>query len=111
MIQAEVHSDDHLYEIVFDAELWFQSAEDSAIEALANCEWGGDYPADAVVEFMSDHNTEIADMFRYLERVHNIPIKDAPGFECHVRSLHALVWLETNKPELFRKIAGPKENA
>lgn len=43
-IKAEVHTDDHIYEVNFDAEPWFAQASDKEILEVAECGWGGDYP-------------------------------------------------------------------
>lgn len=109
-IKAEVHSDDRVFEIPFDAVAWFKQAKPQKIVDLAGCDWGGDYPADAVAEFMEDHVPEIAQMFRYLERIHDTP--HSCGFECHVNKVLAVVWLEANRPAVAERIAAQhsKEN-
>jgi hypothetical protein len=100
MIRAECHSDDYVYEVNFDATKWFQEATDQEIRDLAGCEWGGDYPADAVAQYFEDTNAEIGAMFDYLYRVRNQ--RDAPGFEVHVEEEDATRWLAENRPNLLR---------
>ena len=48
MIRANVHTDDRLYDVNFDATAWFERASDQEIIELAECGWRDDYPADAV---------------------------------------------------------------
>ena len=59
MICAECHSDDHNVEVAFDATRWFEQATDKQIAELAAVGWGGEYPADAVAEFMTDKSNEL----------------------------------------------------
>jgi hypothetical protein len=96
MIQAECHSDDRKVEVEFDATTWFKQADDKEIIELAECGWGGDYPADEVAEFMSLKNKKVAEMFTYLR------IRRDQGFECHVTEKDALRWILNNRPHLIR---------
>jgi len=111
MIKAECHSDDRNVEVSFDAVPWFKVASKEDIMELATCGWGGDYPADDVAIFMSDHEQpHIADMFKYLEIIHGDPSKkDAQGFECHVDRDDALVWLKTNRSDVYELLAKDEE--
>jgi len=102
LIKAEAHSDDDVFEVPFNAVLWFQQATAAEIVALADCGWGGDYPADVVAQFMADQITSIAEMFRYLERIHNTP--RGCGFECHVDKPSAIAWLKINRPDVATAI-------
>jgi len=61
MIRAEVHSDDYVRQVKFDATKWFESASDQEIINLINCDFGGDYPADSVAENLSVFNQELSD--------------------------------------------------
>ena len=105
VIRAEVHSDDYVFEIDFDAGPWFACADDEEIIALAKCGWGGDYPADAVAIGMTEVPA-IAEMFHYLERIADLRShKDMSGFECHVNEEDALKWLEEeNRPDLLDQV-------
>jgi hypothetical protein len=100
-ISAEAHSDNHASEVRFNAAPFFEQASDEEILALAKCDWGGDYPADRVAEFMADGCADLRDMFRYVEAAHKV--KDM-GFECHVDEDDAMRWLDQNWPELAAKI-------
>jgi hypothetical protein len=106
MIKAECHSDDRNVEVSFDATPWFKQASDKDILDLANCGWGGDYPADEVAEWMAGDKgrrgvKRIAEMFKYLEIIHGDPSKkNAQGFECHVDEEDARKCLAENRPKL-----------
>jgi hypothetical protein len=106
VIDAEVHTDDHAAETHFDAVKWFEQASDDEIKSLAGCDWGGDYPADAVAQFMESRDDYVADVFEYLETYNNGARRETIGFECHVDSDDALCWLKKNRPELFKQITG-----
>jgi hypothetical protein len=97
-IKAEVHSDDRAFEVSFNAIPWFQQADAEEVLDLAVHGWGGDYPADAVAQFMEDHVREVAELFRYLERIHDTP--RGCGFECHVNEDSAMEWLKINRPDV-----------
>ena len=99
IIPAECHTDDFAVEVPFDALKWFKEASDQEILDLAECEWRGDYPADAVAQTSSTWNKELDKVFD-----HTNPHKDLGGFECSVDEGKALEWLLINKPELHAKI-------
>jgi len=102
MIKAEVHSDDHNIEVEFDATPWFDYASEKQIIELARCDWGGDYPADAVAQFCSNHDPRIQKLFDYLDiNQDDSSKKDCGGFECHVDKVSARVWIRANYPKLM----------
>lgn len=104
MIRAECHSDDRNVEVRFDATPWFEQAKDEQIADLFACGWGGDYPADAVAEYMAEHNEKIAFMFKYLVAISDDPTKkDCHGYECHITDeLAALNWILENRSHLLK---------
>ena len=102
-VPAECHSDDYLFECPFDATPWLAKASAEDIIALADCGWGGDYPADEVAITMAGKNKEIALMFKYIER-YNKKSKEHIGFECHVQEKEAIAWLEKNRPITYKKV-------
>lgn len=97
-IRAEVHSDDYAMQIHFNAVSWLRTASDAAIRALAACDWGGDYPADAVARDLADQNADLEQFFRF-EAYRRV------GFECHVDAADALAWLAVHRPPLYRELA------
>lgn len=97
-ISAEVHSDDHVVEVAFNASPWFTQASAEQIAALARCDWGGDYPADAVATYMTDHIDGIKRMFTHLG------LNQGMGFECHVSHVEAMAWLAAIRPEVHELI-------
>lgn len=106
MITAEVHSDDRVLQVTFDATSYFQQAADADIIALAACDWGGDYPADAVAQHAAENNRDVAKLFEYLEAIADVPSKkDQRGFECSVESDSVMAWLRVNRPGLFTRLA------
>ena len=106
-IIAEVHSDDRVFEVDFDATPWFRQASNDEIIALAEIGWGGDSEADEVAEFCEAGNNEITEMFSYLRRLSGR--RNACGSECHVDEDSAMDWIRTNRPELASKIEGTSE--
>ncbi len=102
-VRAEVHTDDHAFEYDFDAAPWFEQATIEQIIALANCGWGGDYPADVVAHWMADYDERLQLLFSYLE----IAAKtEAVGFECHIDDGDAGRWLAEHRPRLLATIEG-----
>lgn len=97
IIPAETHSDDYAIELKFDALPWFEQASVKEINALRDCGYGGDYPADAVAEFFSGGGTKF--LFDYLASKRG---GEPCGFECHVNGGAAEKWLKKNRPDAKR---------
>lgn len=105
MIRAEAHSDDQVVKVRFDATNWFRGASTDSIVRLADCDWGGDYPADEVAIHLAENNRELQRLFSYLETIADDPgKKDVKGFECHISEADALAWLKRWKYAAWRKI-------
>lgn len=100
-VPAECYSDDHACEVTFDAAPWLKKATVKEIVDLAECGWGGDYPADQVAIDMAGKVKAIKDMFKYMEVRSNVK---TVGFECNVREDEALAWLNVNRPRVFSKL-------
>lgn len=107
-VSAEAHSDDRRKEVDFDAAPWFARASDEEIIALAECDWGGDYPADAVAENLSDRrvNEDLVELFAYLNGAneHLSMYEDTIGFECNVEEAYALQYCRAFRYSLFVKL-------
>ena len=104
VIEAEVHSDDHVIEVSFDAEAWFTSATDEEIIELAETGWGGDYAADDVAQSLEEFNLEIEQLFDYVFiRNHGggNTRRDAIGFEVHIKEEDAIEWLKNNRASVY----------
>lgn len=103
-ITADVHSDDHKMNVQFDARLWFMQADDKDIIDLAQCGWGGDYPADAVATFMAGQQDDVQAVFDYIVAVKTQINGDTMGFECHVDGAQAMNWIRQQRPSLILQI-------
>lgn len=93
MIRAYIRSDDYEHEAHFDAEPWFRQASDEEIQALANIEWRGDYPADDVGWWMRDKDREVDMVLVAVE-------DERLGFEVIVDPDDAERWVKKNRPKL-----------
>lgn len=90
-VHASTHDDDYKFEIKkFHCTAWFEQASDEEIKALIDCDFGGDYGADAVAEFYDGIIPEITEMFRFKDK----------GFECHVNAEEAWAWIKVHRPHL-----------
>ena len=102
-IPAEVHSDDHKAAASFDALHYFIQASDEDLVALVQCEFGGDYPADALAQHMADLNEDVGGVFTYLSfGPENFGEK--VGFECHVEERPAILWIKHRRPALYQRL-------
>jgi hypothetical protein len=102
-ITAECHSDDFAVECQFNATRFFEKVKGHDIIALAECGWGGDYPADEVAMYAAGYDKQVSDMFKYIE-IRNKNSKEKIGFECHVDENPAMTWLKNNRPRIHAKI-------
>ncbi len=106
-VAAEIHSDDRIYEVTFDARCWFAQATDEQILVLAEEDWGPGYASDEVGRSMADFDRKIAKLFDYLEHLRDVPSKrDESGFCVTINEDQAMAWLDSQKPELAKKIQG-----
>jgi hypothetical protein len=99
-IRAEVHDDNHIFEVEFDATPYFAQASLEEIVELAQTDWAYDYPADAVALFFEDgpHKIdEIEDLMEYTRRTQGR--RGAIGFGCSVTSEDVYAWLEAEHPD------------
>jgi len=103
-IPAECHSDDYVVELKFDARRYFEQASDLVLQELWECDFGGYYPADNVAEFFQKTSTEA--MFDYLlHKNRNCDVTgEITGFECRVDSDAAKLWIQKNRPNLFKSL-------
>jgi hypothetical protein len=97
MITAVAHDDGYIFEILFDATPYFKGAAPDEIRKLAECGWGGDYPADFVAYHMESLNADLSQMLAYCQR-------RKKGFECYVDRNEALDWLRDHRPDVFALI-------
>ena len=109
VIAAEAHSDDRVVEAEFDAEPWFEQASEEDVLQLARCGWKHDYPADAVAHFVADRESNVADLFKYLNLV--AYQKNAPGFECSVDRDEALAWIGKNRSQWYPRVLREEQEA
>lgn len=108
-VPAEVHSDDRIIEVEFDASEWLAQASEQEIMDLAECGWGGEEAADVVAEYFQKKNPDIDKLFDYLHLVKDK--KNAPGFECHVDEDEAIYWLVNKRPAIGLKLASVPDSA
>lgn len=101
MIGAHIRSDDHVFEVNFDATAWASQADLSQLQDLRECGYRGDYPADEVGLFYEDKNREIGELFSYIRRKNKKSRKNI-GFEVWVDGDELEDWIEKNRPE-FKK--------
>jgi len=105
IVTAEAWTDDHNVEIKFVATEWFEQSANEEITELIKCDFGGDYPADAVLEYMNSiGNNDAKELFAYHAIVNKhceASGRDCIGFECHVDKDSAMQWIEANRPELL----------
>lgn len=111
-ISAEVHSDDRVHKIAFDASAWFLQAGESKILELANIGWRGDLPADEVALFFKDTNPDISALFDYTLSIQNVrEKKDCCGFECSVDEKEAIAWLMHHRQSIGLSLVDVDDNA
>ncbi len=97
MISAEIHSDDFVFKVKFDAVPWFEQATYEEVAALIKCDWRGDYAADAVAKFFEDTNPEIETLLHYCR-------ENDFGFEVSIDEKEALKWLSIYRPHFHQML-------
>ena len=104
-IRASLRIDDidpFRLDVDFDAAPWFRAATDEQVQTLANCGWGGNYPADEVAAWIRRANREVDALLVLIEA-------RGAGYECHVDADDAIAWLGTHRPHLQRPAQPPQE--
>src|SRR2546421_10930454 len=102
MIAARIHTDDGHHKVHFDATPWFEHATIEEINGLRRIEYGGNYEADSVAEFVADNdiNLEVKEVLEYCNR------QDI-GFEVYVDEKAAERWiLKKYADDIIRKVTG-----
>lgn len=101
MIHAEAYTDCRQFRVQFDATKWAEQASEKELLSLVECGFGGDYPADAVAQYMSTVDANVTKLFDFLEVVSRQPLTgDKNGFECNVNESDFIAWLQKNRPEI-----------
>lgn len=108
-IPAEIHSDDHQEQAIFDALTWFERAKDHDILELASVGYERDEAADDVARWtqewqcsrdpMEDMESVVEgrDIFRVLDY-------DGGGFEVTIDAESATAWITLERPHLLVEI-------
>jgi hypothetical protein len=96
MITARIHDDAYNAQGTFDATPWFERATSKEITELADCDWGGDYPADAIAYALEETSEVVRSVFLF---THGSRVASEPnGFEVYVDREEALSWLRLHRP-------------
>ena len=106
MISAIADTDDFAIILEFDATSFFEQASDEDLIALAECDWGHDYPADEVAHFMEASGDEqFGKFFTYINIKNEFRgDSDMTGFEVKVNRGEAIDWLTTFRPTVLAQI-------
>lgn len=100
-IAADFYTDDRAVAFNFDAAAWASHADSEALKALCDCGFGGDYPSDAIADWMAAQGDEaFINGFRYLD-ARNSASRQTTGFEVHVNKKDFGEWLLANEPAVL----------
>lgn len=96
VVHAEFWTDDRVVECEFDARPFFMQASSDDIAGIIGCGYRGDYPTDAVAQYVADKHFDAAveNGFSYIGTMQKTGRKNAPGFECSVDQESMLIWLD-----------------
>ena len=101
-VHAEAYTDDRRVHPKFDAARWFAQAGDDDILRLQGCGWGGDYPADAVAEYVAAHHQGVREVFDYAAILQRSGADC--GYECRVDRESAMAWLKLHRNGVWSQI-------
>lgn len=87
-VSADLISDDGQSRATFDATAWFETARPQEIIDLIQCDFGGDYAADAVARHFYDIHEDVTAV---LERCDG----EGLGYEVYVNGAQAVAWIAT----------------
>jgi hypothetical protein len=102
---ATMVSDDHRRDVTFSVASWLMNATEEAILDLAEINWYGNYPADAVSDASRD--PAVIEVYRYLEVANEAKstFDDDIGFCTTVDDAEALRFLRAFRYPVFLKVA------
>lgn len=100
-IRTEFWTDDRVVECEFDARPFFMQATAHEIGGIIGCGYRGDYPTDAIAQYVSDKHLDatLESGFDYIGLMQKAGREDAPGFECSVDQESMLNWLDKYRHE------------
>jgi hypothetical protein len=101
-VTCTVRSDCGNKTVELDCTEYFKGAEFTTLVELADEDWGGDYAADGVLDYMAYvvKDPMALDFFAYLEHIPKLPHSDDPnGFAVYVNIKEAYAWLRANHPD------------
>jgi hypothetical protein len=107
-IAAEIHSDNRLYEVRFEAVQWFKKASDQDILDIAEVDWGNkktNWGCQSTAEIAlsaKKKNPEIAVLLEYTSQTQDTWCPQ--GYECTVDGDDAMAWLKVKRPALHARI-------
>jgi len=96
-VKAHFWTDDHRFEVDFDAQAYFAQAPVDNLLAIAEVGFRGDYCTDWVAEFMQGRNAEIDEGFEYISALQKANLRDPVGFECRVDSEDFYRWMDVHR--------------
>lgn len=98
-VKAKFWTDDHVFEVEFDATAYLATASDADLTAIMQVGFCGDDCTDAVALYFSDKglNEELVDAFTYLGAMQKAKRRDQIGFECEVDREDYLRWMSAHR--------------
>ena len=110
VIKAEVHTDDGLDRAYFEALPYFTDPDttDADILELAQCGFGGDYPADDVARYFDGKDADVTTLFKHHDDLLGTPRET--GFECRIDPEDALTWIRKHRPYIIGASREPVES-
>lgn len=97
---AEVHTDDRVAQVHFDARGYLAQATDQEIASIVFVGFRNAEPMDRIAEWERDRakNADVQDLFAYLGVVGKNPASEV-GFECRVNATQMLEWLAEHRTQ------------
>lgn len=105
-VSADLISDDGQSRATFDATGWFETARPQEIVDLIQCDFGGDYAADAVARHFYDIHEDVT---LVLARCYSEDL----GYEVYVNGAQAIAWIAANRgtdPDLASALTAAGDN-
>ncbi len=105
-VRAKFWTDDHVFEVYFDARPFLAQASDEALEAIVNVGYVGSECTDEVALYAErmQLDADLVEAFGYLGAVQKSRLKNPPGFECQVDGPQLLDWLAQCRPVLLHRL-------